>query len=262
VQPRAGGGTGGCNDREGPTLNADKRYLIVNADDFGRSHGVNRGVIEAHEGGIVTSASLMVLWPAAAEAAAHAGEHPDLALGLHFDLGEWVHGEGAWLPAYEVVPADDPPAVTEEAARQLAAFRRLVGRDPTHLDSHQHVHLWEPVRSVLSELAGELAVPLRHHDPRIRYCGAFYGQTGEGQPLPEGISVDALIEIFAALPSGVTELACHPGLDDELRSTYRSERAEELRVLCDPRVRATLAAKDIELCSFVSEALRRLDPTS
>jgi predicted glycoside hydrolase/deacetylase ChbG (UPF0249 family) len=204
----------------------------------------------------------MVLWPAAAEAAAHAGEHPDLALGLHFDLGEWVHGEGAWLPAYEVVPADDPPAVTEEAARQLAAFRRLVGRDPTHLDSHQHVHLWEPVRSVLSELAGELAVPLRHHDPRIRYCGAFYGQTGEGQPLPEGISVDALIEIFAALPSGVTELACHPGLDDELRSTYRSERAEELRVLCDPRVRATLAAKDIELCSFVSEALRRLDPTS
>jgi len=222
---------------------------------------VNRGIIEAHEGGIVTSASLMVLWPAAAEAAAYAGEHPDLALGLHLDLGEWVYREGQWLPAYEVVPADDSPAVTEEAARQLAAFRRLVGRDPTHLDSHQHVHLREPVRSVLSEVAGELAVPLRHYDPRIRYCGDFYGQTGKGQPLPEGISADALIEILAALPAGITELACHPGLDDGLQSTYRSERAVEVGVLCDPRVRATVAAKDIELCSFASQALRRLDPT-
>jgi len=223
---------------------------------------VNRGIIEAHEGGIVTSASLMVLWPAAAEAAAYAGDHPDLALGLHLDLGEWVYREGQWLPAYEVVPADDSPAVTEEAARQLAAFRRLVGRDPTHLDSHQHVHLREPVRSVLSEVAGELAVPLRHYDPRIRYCGDFYGQTGKGQPLPEGISADALIEILAALPAGITELACHPGLDDGLQSTYRSERAVEVGVLCDPRVRATVAAKDIELCSFASQALRRLDPTS
>jgi predicted glycoside hydrolase/deacetylase ChbG (UPF0249 family) len=251
-----------CNDREGMTLNADKRYLIVNADDFGRSLGVNRGVIEAHAGGIVTSASLMVRWPAAVEAAAYAREYPELALGLHFDLGEWVYREGTWLPAYEVVSADNSKAVMKEAARQLAAFRRLLGRDPTHLDSHQHVHLREPVRSALIEIAGELAVTLRHHDPRIHYCGDFYGQTGEGQPLPESISVDALIEIFAALPLGVTELACHPGLDEELQSTYRSERVEELKVLCDPRVRATIAVKGIELCSFTSEALQRLDPAS
>lgn len=110
--------------------------------------------------------------------------------------------EGEWLPAYEVVPADDSPAVTEEAARQLAAFRRLVGRYPTHLDSYQHVHLREPVRLVLSEIAGELAVPLRHCDRKIRHCGDFYGQTGEGQPLPEGISADALIDILVTLPPG------------------------------------------------------------
>ena len=204
----------------------------------------------------------MVRWPAAAEAAAYARERPDLALGLHFDLGEWIYREGAWLPAYEVVPADDSTVVMEEAARQLAAFRRLLGREPTHLDSHQHVHLREPVRSVLIEIAGELAIPLRHYEPKIRYCGDFYGQTGEGMPLPESISVDALIEIFAVLPPGVTELACHPGLDAELQSTYRNERVEELKVLCDPRVRATVTVKEIELCSFTSEALQRLDPTS
>jgi chitin disaccharide deacetylase len=223
---------------------------------------VNRGVIEAHEVGIVTSASLMVRWPAAAGAAAYAREHPDLSVGLHFDLGEWFYRQGAWLPAYEVIPADDPAAVALEAACQLAAFRRLVGRNPTHLDSHQHVHLREPARSVLLEVANELAVPLRHYEPRIRYCGDFYGQTGEGQLLPGAISVDALIGILAALPSGATELACHPGWDDELQSTYRSERVQELEGLCDPRVRATLVAEEIEPCSFTSEALRHLDPAS
>ena len=47
-----------------------ERILVVNADDFGQSEGVNRGIIEAHTNGIVTSASLMVRWPAAREASA------------------------------------------------------------------------------------------------------------------------------------------------------------------------------------------------
>ena len=65
-------------------------YLIVNADDFGQSPGVNRGVIAAHERGVVTSTSLMVRWPSAAAAAAYAREHPALSVGLHVDLGEWA----------------------------------------------------------------------------------------------------------------------------------------------------------------------------
>ena len=62
------------------------RYLIVNADDFGQSTGINKGVIQAHEEGIVTSASLMVRWPAAPEAAAYARNRPGLSVGLHVDL--------------------------------------------------------------------------------------------------------------------------------------------------------------------------------
>src|SRR5918999_3961401 len=107
-------------------MGTNKRYLIVNADDFGRSFGVNRGIIEAHEKGIVTSASLRVRWPAAAAAAASAKERPSLGLGLHLDLGEWAYKEGAWTAVYEVVPADDASAVKEETARQLVSFRRLV----------------------------------------------------------------------------------------------------------------------------------------
>src|SRR4051794_38738921 len=84
-----------------------ERILIVNADDFGRSQAVNRGVASAHENGIVTSASLLVCWPAAMEAAAYAQEHPKISLGLHIDLGEWIYREGRWEAVYEM---PEPPA--------------------------------------------------------------------------------------------------------------------------------------------------------
>src|SRR6266446_1898300 len=101
------------------------RRLIVNADDFGQSPGVNRGIIAAHERGIVTSASLMVRWPAAAAAAAYASTHPELSVGLHVDLRELIYRDGSWAVVYEVVPVDDRAAVAEEVGRQLDAFRRL-----------------------------------------------------------------------------------------------------------------------------------------
>src|SRR3989442_11035463 len=115
-------------------------FLIVNADDFGLSPGVNRGIIWAHENGIVTSASLMVRWPAAAEAARYTRATRSLGVGLHLDLGEWTCRGGEWSPLYQVARLDHPVEVREEVSRQLSAFRELVGQDPTHLDSHQHVH--------------------------------------------------------------------------------------------------------------------------
>src|SRR5438128_7485420 len=122
----------------------DRLRVIVNADDFGQSPGINRGIIEAHERGIVTSASLMVRWPAATDAAAYARAHATLDVGLHVDLGEWWYDGAAWCLRYDVVPLTDEAAVRAEVDRQLAAFESLVGRPPTHVDSHQHVHLREP----------------------------------------------------------------------------------------------------------------------
>lgn len=62
--------------------------LIVNADDFGRTPGINRGIVEAHVGGIVSSTTFMVNQPATEEAAALANEHPRLGVGLHLTLCE------------------------------------------------------------------------------------------------------------------------------------------------------------------------------
>lgn len=227
------------------------KYLIVNADDFGLSQGVSRGVVRAHREGIVTSASLMVRQPAAAEAAGYGREHPELSLGLHFDIGEWVFRGGAWEPVYLVLSQEDFESIKAEAERQLDLFRRLVGRNPTHIDSHQHAHRAGPVRRALAEIAAEISVPLRGCDPRVNYCGDFYGQTSKGERLPESISVSRLVKILGELPGGITELGCHPGLpDDDTETTYRGERAEELEVLCDPKVRDALCEQDIKLCSF------------
>ena len=234
-------------------MSTTRRRLIVNADDFGQSMGINRGIIRAYEHGIVTSASLMVRWPAAAEAAAFAQAHPGLSLGLHIDLGEWTYRDGSWEQLYQVVPTDDRAAVADEVARQLELFQRMVGQNPTHLDSHQHVHRSEPVESIVRARAQELAIPLRHYMPAVRYCGDFYGQTGKGFPLPGAISVDSLIAILQALPPGCTELGCHPGQGDDITSMYRDERREELKTLCDPRVRAMVLAAEIELGSFHQE---------
>jgi predicted glycoside hydrolase/deacetylase ChbG (UPF0249 family) len=227
------------------------RRLIVNADDFGQSPGVNRGIIQAYEKGVVTSASLMVRWPASAQAAAYAREHPKLSVGLHLDLGEWSFQEGAWRPLYQVVSLQDAAAIKEALLRQLQAFRALVGANPTHLDSHQHLHSREPVRSVVHEIATDRGFPLRHSSG-IQYCGSFYGQTSQGEPLPQAITFDSLVKILSDLKPGITELGCHPGLGEDMHTMYSAERRQELEVLCDPRLGAVIEASGIKLCSFVT----------
>lgn len=229
---------------------AGDRCLIVNADDFGLSEGTNRGIIECHERGIVTSTSLMVRQPGAASAAAYGKANPALAIGLHFDLGEWEWRDGAWFQVYEVIATEDADAVSAEIERQLDLFHSLIGRPPTHLDSHQHVHQHEPVRSVASAVAARLGVPLRGVSGGIAFCGGFYGHEAKGAPFPEGISVGNLLSLLRQLPAGTTELSCHPGLDESLASCYRLERLAEVQALCDSQVLAAVESEGISLISF------------
>lgn len=229
---------------------ASARVLIVNADDLGMSEAVNAGIAEAHERGIVTSASLMVRQDAAAAAADYAAAHPALAVGLHIDLGQWDYESGEWSPSYERCALDDADAVAAECEAQLQLFRRLLDRDPTHLDSHQHTHMSEPLATVAERLAAELGVPLRAR--RIRYEGGFYGQTGRGEPVPEAISVENLVRIVSSLPAGCTELGCHPGLGMGEESSYGQERELEVRTLCDRRVAAAIESEGVELRSFAA----------
>ncbi|MGN6607683.1 MAG: carbohydrate deacetylase [Jatrophihabitans sp.] len=226
------------------------RVLIVNADDFGRSPGVNEGTIACHRDGVVTSASLMVRWPDAAAAGAYAAANPDgLSVGLHFDLGEWYWADGDWHERYVVTASDDVAAVTAELEYQLARFVQLVGRPPTHLDSHQHVHRDPLVGRIVAAAGRRLGVPVRDQCADIAYCGRFYGQDGKGYPFPEFVGLDAWRTIVAELPPGITELGCHPGTRDDVPG-YGPERILECAVLRDPRARAVLDDHGVRLATY------------
>src|SRR5262245_64014874 len=140
------------------------KYLIVNADDFGGSTGVNRGILECHTRGVVTSTSLMVTGRAVHEAVGLSRDYPKLAVGLHFD----VCGEDE-----REFDTDDVAAVRDEFRRQLDEFYRLLGSLPTHVDSHRHVHRQEHLMPVFQELVAPLGVPLRD-EGRVNFVGGFY----------------------------------------------------------------------------------------
>lgn len=225
-----------------------ERFLVVNADDLGLAEAVNDGIFSAHERGVVTSASLMVRQGAAPEAAERVADHPELAVGLHIDLGEWSYADGEWTLAYSHCDSDDAEQVEAECRAQLERFRALLGRDPTHLDSHQHVHESEPARAVAESLAAALGIPLRNRE--IRYEGGFYGQSGKGEPFPEGVTPQRLIELIRALPPGWTEIGCHPAAGPVPTSSYDAERKVELGALCDPDVKELIDSGVVRLCSF------------
>ena len=227
------------------------RHVIVNADDLGQTEGINRGVAAAVECGIVTSASLMVRWPASPAAVTWASTSPSISLGLHIDLAEWSYRGGQWLPLYEVVRDDDADAVSDELSRQLGMFLRLVGRPPTHLDAHQHLHLRDPLRTQVLAAGDRLRVPVRGLSAKVAYCGGFYGQSGTGEPIPGAITFEGLLAVLDELGPGTTELSCHPGLAPlNLDTMYLTERPNEVATLCDPRLPAALAQRRLTLCSF------------
>jgi predicted glycoside hydrolase/deacetylase ChbG (UPF0249 family) len=181
--------------------------LIVNADDFGLTRDVNEGIRIAHSTGIVTSASLMALAPAAADAARAASEHPQLSVGLHF-----VEDRPEIL--------EDPAQLAKTFEAQLERFRELTGRDPTHVDSHHHVHMtrmW-----AFAAMVAPIGVPLRGAG-RIAYIGEFYAHTPQGRSEIARVGRARLLALVAAhAHDELIELGCHPAeATAELNSSYR-----------------------------------------
>lgn len=154
---------------------SEARRLIVNADDFGRSHSINEAVIRAHREGVLTSASLMVNEPDCAEAVALAKENPRLGIGLHLTL---LCGHSALLR--EKIPglanskqefSDNPVKVgfhyffqrnlreqlRAEIHEQFARFR-ATGLTLDHVNGHLHLHLHPTVFGILMADAEQLGI--------------------------------------------------------------------------------------------------------
>jgi predicted glycoside hydrolase/deacetylase ChbG (UPF0249 family) len=219
------------------------KNLIFNADDFGASTGVNRGILECHTRGVLTSTSFMTTGAAVAEAVAMSKDHPKLAIGLHWD----VQGETDEC----AFPLDNAQAVRDEFRRQLESFRKLFKRDPTHVDSHRHNHRRSKVFPVIQEEVAPLGVPLRD-DNRVRFVGGFYAQWEWKITNLEYVGVaflQGMLEKEAR--EGWTEFSCHPGYrSPDYDAVYLIEREEEVRTLTDPRIAETIERLGIALRSY------------
>ncbi|KAK7805437.1 hypothetical protein U0070_023848 [Myodes glareolus] len=142
--------------------------LVVTADDFGYCPRRDKGIVEAFLAGTVTSVSLLANGTAAESAAELARRH-SIPTGLHANLTEGrpvgparhtasslLSSEGFFLGKMgfrKALAAGDValPQVREELEAQLNRFRELLGRSPTHVDGHQHVHVLPGVCQVFAE---------------------------------------------------------------------------------------------------------------
>jgi chitin disaccharide deacetylase len=277
------------------------KQLIINADDFGLTTGVNRGILRAFKDGIVTSASLLVTGSAFEDAVALARLNLELEVGLHLALVEEraVLGHDA-LPTLVDETGRFPRTSAEfirraflgrinwdeverEIAAQIALFQKT-GLRLSHLNSHQHLHMFPPVFQIVRRLTrGMENVWIRNpagpwqKAPGVR-MERWVQQVGlnltclsaralHGSPLPQmpdgmyGFEVSgrltrsALEQILRKIPDGLYELICHPGEDDaDTRRRYSHwgyRWAEELEALTAPETRMVLKEQGIVLTSFV-----------
>jgi hopanoid biosynthesis associated protein HpnK len=287
------------------------KQLIVNADDWGLTPAVNRGVVRAFRDGIVTSASLLVTGSAFENAVALARENLKLNVGLHLALVEEraVLGRDV-LPTLVDETGRFPRTSAEfirravlgriswheverEVAAQIALFQKT-GLRLSHVNSHQHLHIFPPVYQIVRRLTRVMenvwirnpAGPWRKSPDtslgrwmqRLGLnltCLAARGlHDGSQPPMPDGLcgfevsgclTPSALEHILRRIPHGLYELICHPGEDDadtQTRYSHWGYRwAEELETLTAPKTRLILEEHGIVLTSFgQASALRATRP--
>ena len=230
------------------------RRLIINADDFGISRGVNTGIIEAAVAGVVTSASMIVNLPAFADALDRAQLCPFLSLGLHLNL---TAGRPL-TPARSLIDGSTGEFYSMRQLMTRASLGRLntwdiisecvaqidrmidAGVPPTHLDSHRHIHAhpaisWAVARAASSRGIAHVRVPIEPLRMNAGDWRSTIKKTGllastrmsRQSAAPDrrihfvGISLqggkyfaERLFALIPQLPAGTTELMTHPGYAD------------------------------------------------
>jgi chitin disaccharide deacetylase len=158
-----------------------EKFLIVNADDYGHSPGTSQGILEAHLKGVVTSTSVMITFPGAAEEVKEAQKStPNLGLGLHFAIsgqdsrpalptsevssllreGGLFHPINTWYSHYTNF---NPDELRREMLAQYDLFVKVAGQKPDHLDSHHHLTFCHPAAlRTMFEIAKEHKIPVRN----------------------------------------------------------------------------------------------------
>jgi chitin disaccharide deacetylase len=220
--------------------------LIVNADDFGYSRGINYGIIDTHKNGIVNSATMMMNMPGVSHAVELAKENPTLQLGIHLvltcgrpllsDVPSLMDEQGNFKKMNDFI-RDHNLSLMELEREWTAQIEKFIdfGLTATHFDSHHHVHTIPEFLPVVQSLSNKYNLPVRrisNHPvegvPPFTdiFLHDFYG---------DGVTGDYFENIPNRGVVGQTiEVMCHPGyLDSEVLngSSYCLERVKETNIL-------------------------------
>jgi predicted glycoside hydrolase/deacetylase ChbG (UPF0249 family) len=278
--------------------NVGSRLLIVNADDFGLTTGISNGILQAHREGIVTSTSVLAVGPAFERTGSLLAEAPTLGVGVHLaavgedppllaadEIPTLVDRKGRFPGSWRQFTARalagkvDPDDLRREFAAQFERVHGL-GIPITHLDTHQHLHLWPIVREVVLELAGawdvaavrvpygsggpvvalgtdRLAVALerRADEIGVAYPEASAGLDPSGRL--DGAALARALDRLSATGHPTLELWAHPGeRRDPERVRYRwgYRWGDELAVLTGPAARYVVARQGFTLGTFADLA--------
>ncbi len=218
--------------------------VLFNADDFGLTKGITDGIVDAHIQGVVNSATLMMNGHALDYAVNQAKQQPDLKVGIHLvlswgkpllrDVEDLVNEEGNFKYTSILSEPPNTAEVKREWRAQIEAFLKT-GLRLHHLDSHHHVHGWEPLRDVIIELAEEYHVPVRYVDTLQNRPDLCLTETLWTGFYADGVKVNVFDEL-KELDVASVEVMTHPAYPDmELSqvSSYVDMRKKELDILTD-----------------------------
>lgn len=243
------------------------RRLIVTADDVGLHPGMTEGAIRAHREGIVTACSIVASGAAFDDAVARLRDAPALEVGVHLALVEERSLTGlpmprkftTFVPLY-LLRAISITAIERELRAQVERVLTS-GLRVTHLNGHQHLHMLPRIFRLVAKLAGEYAIPyvriVDDHGGASRGAAmsavSFLGRRARA-PFTNDRTIGVagaghLQDVVPLLDhvEGVTELVTHPGVNVSGYASWGYAWDEETRALCDPRLRAALATRGIEL---------------
>ena len=229
--------------------------LIVNADDFGFTRGVNEGIVEAHRHGILTATTLMAGGAAFDHAVESARATPSLDVGVHLVLWE-ATGLPQRLPAFVFRALTMSSAAIERLFSAQVERVMQAGIAPSHLDTHKHTHTLPHVMRAVARTARRFGITwvrrpllLSARPDGLRVTDHFMGLGLTGK-----MTRDSLAAELRRIRPGLTELMCHPGRYDaalEAAPTrLKHQRQQELDALTAPGIRAVLEANGIELTSY------------
>jgi predicted glycoside hydrolase/deacetylase ChbG (UPF0249 family) len=245
--------------------------LIFNADDFGLTAGVTRAIVEASERGVVRSTTAMLCRGNDALIRTWAPRMRG-RIGIHLQLTDGV----PCLPPSEVPSLVGPDGrfprtrggiITPVRDEILAEWRAQVARlrdlavEPSHIDTHHHVHWREAVLPAYIELARTLALPARSGPTPVaaalREANVPSPAALDTVAFTTDITLPRLLRIvrknMAVHPGAAIEIMCHPGyVDDELRavSTLVNEREAELALLCSEELHESLETLGVRIASM------------